>query len=146
MLFQEQLECSHLLWYPLYVIQSVDADNEHDVAESPLELLDSRLNLWFLDAINELFGVDTDGKGADVAVLAIELNTVGHGGKREDTGARGEEVAGIIVGVEADEVTVKNTQEDFTTDWEDTVVYMYLGYGQLSLSQTWPIKGRMTYR
>ncbi len=31
-------------------------------------------------------------------------------------------MASIIVGVEADEVAVKNTQQDFTTDWEDTVV------------------------
>ena len=42
-------------------------------------------------------------------------------------------MASIIVGVEADEVAVKNAQQDFTTDWEDTVVD-YSKYGQLSLS------------
>jgi hypothetical protein len=31
-------------------------------------------------------------------------------------------VAGIVVGVEADEVTVEDAEEDFTTDWKDTVV------------------------
>jgi len=131
MLFQEQLKRSHLLRYPLDVIQSVNTDNQLDAAEPLLELLNSPFDLRFLDAIDELFGVDTDGEGADVAVLPIELNTVRHGGKREDACARGEEVAGIIVGVETDEVAVKNTQEDFTTDWEDTVVYYsdYSGCG-----------------
>ena len=121
-LLQEQLERSQLLWYSLDIIQSVNTDDQLDTAEPPLELLDSRLNLRFLDAIDELFGVDTDREGPDVAVFSIELNTVGHGGKREDAGAGREEVASIIVGVEADEVAVKNTQQDFTTDWEDTVV------------------------
>ena len=59
-----------------------------------------------------------------MAVLPIELHTVGHGGKGEDTRAGGEEVAGIVVGVEADEVGVENAQEDFTTDWEDAVGYL----------------------
>lgn len=122
-LLQEQLKCSHLLWYPLDVIQSVNSDNQLDTAESPLEFLDSRFDLRFLDAIDELFGVDTNREGPDVAILPIELNTVGHGGKREDARAGGEEVAGIIISVETDEVAVKNTQEDFTTDWEDTVIY-----------------------
>jgi hypothetical protein len=131
-LLQEQLKCGHLLWYPLDVIQSVNAYNQLDATEPLLELLDSRLDLRFLDAIDELFGVDTDREGPNVAVLPIELNTVRHSGKREDARARGEEVAGIVVSVEADEVAVKNTQEDFTTDWEDTIIYS--GYGQPQLS------------
>ena len=87
MLLQEQLERSHLLRYPFDVIQSVNTNDQLDAAESPLELLDSRLDLRFLDTIDELFGIDTDGEGTDVAVLPIELNTVGHSWKRENTRA-----------------------------------------------------------
>lgn len=86
MLLQEQLERSHLLWYPLDIIQSVNTDDQLYATEPPLEFVDSRLNLRFLDPIDELFGVDADREGADVAVFPIELNTVGHGGKREDAG------------------------------------------------------------
>ena len=130
-LLQEQLERSQLLRYALDIIQPVNTDDQLDTAEPPLELLDSRLNLWFLDAIDELFGVDTNREGPDVAVFSIELNTVGHSGKREDAGAGREEVASIIVGVEADEVAVKNTQQDFTTNWEDTVVVYWVGLSSL---------------
>ena len=128
MLFQEQLERSHFLWYPFDIIQSINTDDQLDTAESPLELVDPRLDLRFLDATDELFRIDTDGEGADVAVFPIELNPVGHGGKREDTRAGRKEVAGIVVGVEADEVAVKNAQQDFTSDWKDAVV-CYSGYG-----------------
>jgi len=127
MLLQEQLERSHLLRYPFDVIQSVNTNNQLDAAESPLELLDSRLDLRFLDTIDELFGVDTDGEGTDVAVLPIELNTVGHSGKRENTRAGRQEMASIVVSVETDEVAMENAQQNFTTDWEDTVVYYYSG-------------------
>lgn len=126
-LLQEKLKRSHFLGYALDIIQTIDTNNQLDAAESPLELLDPRLDLRFLNAIDELLGIDADGEGADVAVLAIELDTVGHRGEREDTRAGGEEVAGIVVGVEADEVTVENTQQNFTSDWEDAVVYHYSG-------------------
>ena len=80
MLLQEELERSHFLRYPLNIIQTIDTNNQLDTTESPLELLDPRLNLWFFDAVDELFRIDTDGEGADVAVLPIELDTVGHSG------------------------------------------------------------------
>ncbi len=87
MLLQKQLERSHFLWYPLDIIQSVNTNDQLYAAEPPLEFLDPRFNLRFLDPVDELFGVDTDREGPNVAVFPIELNTVGHGGKREDAGA-----------------------------------------------------------
>lgn len=41
---------------------------------------------------------------------ALKFYAVGHSWKRENAGARGEEVSGIIIGVEADEVTVQDTK------------------------------------
>jgi hypothetical protein len=69
--------------------------------------------------IDEGGGLNTDGERADVCEAALELDAVGHSRQREDTRARGKEMTRIVVCVEADEVTVEDSEQNFTPHGEN---------------------------
>ena len=48
-----------------------------------------------------------------------KLDAVGHCLETEDACARGEEMASIVKGVEADEIAAENTEQYFATDGKD---------------------------
>lgn len=53
----------------------------------------------------------------------FELDSVRHCWEIEDSGTGGEEVSCVVEGMETYQITVQDTQEDFTTDGEDSEVY-----------------------
>lgn len=66
--------------------------------------------------LNKLSGLDTDREGADVRIAAFELNTVRQRRQAEDTSTGRKEVTSIVVRVEADQVALKDTKQNFTAD------------------------------
>ena len=123
MLRKEHLESMKLLRDTLDVIQTVDTDDDLDPIESLFECLEFLLDgirfetLHRIDCqilsqryipdvshIDELLGVNADWESAHMGVSALIEETVGHGGHTENAGTGGEEMAGIVVGVEAEEI------------------------------------------
>jgi hypothetical protein len=70
--------------------------------------------------VDERAGVDADGEGADMRQAALKLNTVGHRRETKHPCAGRKEVTGIVVGVEADKITVEDAEQDLPTNREDT--------------------------
>jgi hypothetical protein len=90
-----------LLGNALDVVQPVHANYDLATLEPVLELLEPVVDLGVAQAVDKLHRLDTDGVGADLGVSALKLDSVGHGLEAEDAGARGEEVTGVVVCVEA---------------------------------------------
>jgi hypothetical protein len=70
--------------------------------------------------VDKRAGVDADGEGADMRQAALKLDTVRHCRKTKHPCAGRKEVAGIVVGVEADKITVEDAEQDLPTNREDT--------------------------
>lgn len=70
--------------------------------------------------LNERLRLDTNREGADVSQAAFEFHTIRHSGKTEDACARGEEMAGVVIGVEPNEIAVEDTEENFAADGKDS--------------------------
>lgn len=120
-----------LLRDTLDVVEAVDTDDELDSVELARKSVDALLNLGFLEAFDELFRVNTDGECANGNEFAIVINTIG--GRRSSTTceisiclrenrfsafdvvlqnarATAQEVTRIVVGMESDEIAVKNAR------------------------------------
>jgi hypothetical protein len=69
--------------------------------------------------LNERRWVNADGEGSDVCQTTLEFNTVRHSRKTKHTGARREEVPGVVIGMEPDQVAVEDTEQDFTANRQD---------------------------
>ena len=85
------------------------------------KLVDST-HLESMTYVDETARLDTDRERSNVGKAAFKLDTVGHRLQTENPRTRGKEVAGIIVGVETDEITVQDAEKDLASDWEDTVM------------------------
>ena len=73
---QEDLEGVEFLRDALDVVQPVDADNQLDALELAREGGDALLDLGLLEALDELFGIDTNGEGTNSDKFAIIIDTV----------------------------------------------------------------------
>jgi hypothetical protein len=71
--------------------------------------------------LRELTGLDTDRESSNVGVPSLELDSVRHGRQAKDSGTRREEMTSVVVGVETDEVAMKDTEEDLSSDGKDSV-------------------------
>jgi hypothetical protein len=60
--------------------------------------------------LDEGVRLDANGKGPHVYEPPLELDAVRHSGQTEDAGARREEVSGVVVRVEPDEIAVQDTK------------------------------------
>ena len=76
MLGEKDLERVQLLRDALDVVQTVDTDDELDALELFLQLRDTSLHRWLLEAFRKLLGVNSDGEGADGAQLPPVLDAV----------------------------------------------------------------------
>ena len=76
MLGEEYFKSMELLRDTLYVVKSVDTNNELNALELALQCCDTVLNLLLLEALVKFLGVDTDRKGAYANDLAFELDTI----------------------------------------------------------------------
>jgi hypothetical protein len=136
MLGQENLKRVQLLRDTLDVVEAVNTNDELHALELLLESRDALLDLGLLETLVELLRVDTDRKCANRNDLSVVLDAVGGGGQApslsvtvnhstardlQDTRAAAEEVARIVVGVEADQVALEHTAEDLVSDGEDAV-------------------------
>ncbi len=52
----------------------------------------------------------------------FEFDTIRQSMQTQDTSTRRQKVSSVIVGMETDEITLKNTEEDFSSDREDSVM------------------------
>lgn len=100
MLSQEDFERVELLGDTLDVIQTVDTDDNLASLESLLQRLESVLHSVLTETLDELHGLDTDWVSTNLSVSAFEFDTVWHSRQPENSGAGGEEVSSIVVGVE----------------------------------------------
>lgn len=119
MLGEEDLEGVQLLRDALDVVEAVNADDDFAVLEASLEPVETLLDDWELDSLDELPGVDADREGADLDPAVLELDAVGLSLEAKDTRTCTQEVAGVVVCVEADQIALEDTEEDLTSDWED---------------------------
>jgi len=71
--------------------------------------------------INETRRLNADGEGTNVRKSSLKLHPVGHCREVQDTGARREEVASIVVSVEAYEIAVQNAEKDLSAHWQDPI-------------------------
>lgn len=71
--------------------------------------------------IGELAWLNTDWEGSNMGISTLELDSIRHRRETQDSGARREEMTGIVVRVEANEVAVKDTEQDLATDGKDSV-------------------------
>lgn len=117
-LLEEDLHGVELLRDTLDVVETVDTDDELDALEATAEGRDALLNFLLLEGLVELARLDTDRERADRGVAADELDAVRGALEAEKARARRDEVAGVVVGVEADEVAVEDTEEDLAADGE----------------------------
>lgn len=72
--------------------------------------------------VDKLLRVNANGERPDVRVTTLELHAVGHRRQTQDTRARRQEMPGIVVRVEADEVTVQDTEQDLAPDRQNAII------------------------
>ena len=71
--------------------------------------------------VSEFFGIDANGDCSDVDDSALVGDGIGHCVKIQDTITCGEEVAGIIVRVEANIIAWQDTLKNLTSNGKDTI-------------------------
>jgi hypothetical protein len=120
-LCQENFQSVELLGNTLDVVESIDTNDELHTIKLTTERSNTFLNLGLLEAFNELLGVNADREGTDADKATIPINTVGGSRGTEDTRAAAEEVASVVVGVEADEIAVEQASEESLTHGKNTV-------------------------
>ena len=137
MLREEKLQCVKLLRHTLDVIQPIHANNDLHITESVLQLSNALLDALFLEILvreessvlrysrksntylDERSRIDSDGESANVRQAIFEFYTVWHSRKPENTCTRGEEVAGVVISVETDQVAVKDTEQNLPSNWQN---------------------------
>ena len=118
---QEDLERVELLGHALDVVEAVHTDDELDALELAAQRGYALLHLGLLESLDELVRVDADGEGADGDELALPVDAAGGRRRAEYPRAATQEVAGVVVRVEADEVAVEQAGEEGLADGEDAV-------------------------
>jgi hypothetical protein len=136
MFSQEDLECVQLLRDTLDVVETVNTDDQLDALKLLLKSGDALLDLGFLETLVELLRVDTDRKCADSNDLSFVFDAVGRGGETpsllatvhilavgylQNARATAEEVTRVVVGMEADQITLQHSAEDLVSDGENAV-------------------------
>lgn len=76
MLSKEDLEGVQLLRHSLDVIETVDTNNQLDALELACERGNTLLDILLLEALDELFGIDTNGEGTNSDKFAIIIDSV----------------------------------------------------------------------
>jgi hypothetical protein len=136
---EEDFEGVKFLGYTLDVVQTVDTNDELDALELLLEGRYPFLYLGFLETLVELLRVDSNRESADSNDLTLKLDAVGCCRKStrkknisklhivllveyvQNAGAAAQEVTSVVVCMEADEIAVEYTEQDFVSHGEDTV-------------------------
>lgn len=136
MLGQEDFEGVQLLRNAFNVVQAINPNNQLDALELLLECRDPLLNLRVLESFFKLLRIDSDGESRDRDDLTLELDTVrrccGAPGPcqlvayiyrlySQDARATAQEMPRVVIGVEADQVAVQETQEYLVPDRQDPV-------------------------
>ena len=117
-LLEQRLDREQLLRDALDVVEPVDAEQHLHPVELRLQLGDPRAHLWALDAALEALRVDADREGVDAHRVALDAAALRIGERpvprdvpraqrdvpAEQVGARVQEVARVLVDVEAEEV------------------------------------------
>lgn len=131
-LFEEDLHGVKLLRNALDVVEAVDTDNELDALETAAQGSDALLDLLLLERFVELARLDTDREGSDSRMPPNELDAIRRALEVQESRARRDKVAGVVVRVEADEVAVEDAEEDLAAHRQRTAIE----YGQSRLSHT----------
>lgn len=77
-------------------------------------------DLVFMTYIRESRRIDTNGERSYVRQTSSEFYTVRHGGKTKDSGTRREEMPSVIIGVEPDEIRIKDSKQDLAANGENS--------------------------
>lgn len=132
MLSEEYFESVQFLGNALDVVKPIDTDDDLALFKALLKLVQALLDAGEFDTFHKLPGVDADGERAHLNPASFELDAVGLGFKTKDACTRAQEVTSVVVCVETDvrrnvtlmslpdEVALKHTKQDFTSDWEDS--------------------------
>lgn len=76
MLSKEDLEGVQLLRHSLDVIETVDTNNQLNALELACERGNTLLDILLLEALDKLFGIDTNGEGTNSDKFAIIIDAV----------------------------------------------------------------------
>jgi hypothetical protein len=132
-LSEEDFETLELLGQTLDVVQSVDTDDNLFALEFGLQVSGPLEDTGPLDGFDESIRVDTDGEGSDLGESAFILDSIGLGRDLENSSAGRKEMSSVIICVESDcklqpvrdmgnlpnQITLKNTHKDLSTDRQD---------------------------
>jgi hypothetical protein len=105
---QEDFQSVKFLRYALDVIETIHTDNQFDAFELFLQDLNPLLDLLLLQTLGELVGVNANRKSTNRDDLAFKFYSIGCGSQVQYSGATAEEVSCIVIGMEANEITVQN--------------------------------------
>lgn len=110
---EKDLETLQFLGQTLDVIQSINTDNDLFTLKLGLQTPCSFSNMGFLDGFDECIWVDTDREGSHLCESTFKVDTVGFGFESENTGAGGQEMSSVVVGVKP------GRQLGFHEEWAD---------------------------
>jgi hypothetical protein len=111
-LAQELLEPQQLLGNTFDHVQPVHAEHHLAPLEPLAQLVDVRLHALRLQRLREPPGVDPDGKRRDAREVAVVLHALRRALEPQNARARADEVPGVVVGVEPDEVGGEHRQQE----------------------------------
>ena len=109
MLFEEFLIGQQLLRDTLNHIQPVHTQHDLPPCISVEKLGNVPLYLISVKSTCESFRIDADGEGGHSGDAAVVLDTFGRAFKAKDPRAGGDEVTGVVVSVESDEISSKDS-------------------------------------
>ena len=131
------------MWHALDVIETVDTNDELDTFELAFECRDTLLDARLLEAFDKLLRIDTDRKGTNSDEFSIEVHAIrgsrcltvemlvqAWGSKRiwlddcadlQNSGTAAQEVPGVVVCVEANQIAVEDTQQKRFPDRQNSI-------------------------
>lgn len=118
---EEDFESVEFLRDTLDIVEAIDTNDELDTFELAAQGGDPLLDGRLVEALNKLIRINANGERAHSDKSAVPVDAVGCRRGAEDAGAAAEEVAGVVVGVKADQIAVEEAGEESLTDGEDTI-------------------------
>mmetsp|Transcript_40733 Transcript_40733/g.67366 ORF Transcript_40733/g.67366 Transcript_40733/m.67366 type:complete len:529 (+) Transcript_40733:1744-3330(+) len=118
---KEQLEAQQLVGHALDVVQPVHAQQDLAPLESLHQLLDAGDGGGLGQLVGDVVRVDADGVHAEGHEVVPVLDAPRGGLDLQHPGAGGEEVAGVVVGMEPHEVRAGQTLQQLVAHGQDAV-------------------------
>ena len=121
MVGQKISEGHAFLWHALDIIEAVDVEDDFFAPKLSFELENALLNARALQHFNLSVGVYSNWKDSGIGKVIHIRETRWAVVQAEDAGANAEKMAGIFIGINADEFRSQNALKDLATDGRNAV-------------------------